>query len=125
VYTYRDDSIVLFVKKSAIKRVDIAIRLISAVLTFFSVLCALGWKWRKVKARSGGDFCLPVFGIPTQYNVFVSALVGRNRRLKIKFLLFIYLHTSKDNSVSIVFGYGLDDRAIEVRSPAEATGFLL
>jgi hypothetical protein len=26
---------------------------------------------------------------------------------------------------SIVSGYGLDDRAIEVRSPAEAEGFLL
>jgi hypothetical protein len=28
-------------------------------------------------------------------------------------------------SVSIVSGYGLDDRAIEVRSPAEAKGFFL
>jgi hypothetical protein len=28
-------------------------------------------------------------------------------------------------SVSIVFGYGLDDRAIGVRSPAEARGFFL
>jgi hypothetical protein len=29
------------------------------------------------------------------------------------------------NQVSIVSGYGLDDRAIEVRSPAEARGFFL
>jgi hypothetical protein len=29
------------------------------------------------------------------------------------------------SSVSIVSGYGLDDRAIDVRSPAEAKGFLL
>jgi hypothetical protein len=29
------------------------------------------------------------------------------------------------SSVSIVCGYGLDDWAIEVRSPAEATGFFL
>jgi hypothetical protein len=29
------------------------------------------------------------------------------------------------SSVSIVSGYGLDDRAIEVRSPAEAEGFFL
>jgi hypothetical protein len=29
------------------------------------------------------------------------------------------------SSVSIVSGYGLDDRAIEVRSPAEAKGFFL
>jgi hypothetical protein len=28
-------------------------------------------------------------------------------------------------SVSIVSGYGLDDRAIEVRSPVEAKGFFL
>jgi hypothetical protein len=30
---------------------------------------------------------------------------------------------SLGSSVSIVSGYGLDDRAIEVRSPAEAKGF--
>jgi hypothetical protein len=29
------------------------------------------------------------------------------------------------SSVSIVSGYGLDDRANEVRSPAEAKGFFL
>jgi hypothetical protein len=29
------------------------------------------------------------------------------------------------SSVSIVSGYGLDDRPIEVRSPAEAKGFFL
>jgi hypothetical protein len=29
------------------------------------------------------------------------------------------------SSVSIVSGYGLDDRAIDVRSPAEAKGFFL
>jgi hypothetical protein len=29
------------------------------------------------------------------------------------------------SSRSIVSGYGLDDRAIEVRSPAEAKGFVL
>jgi hypothetical protein len=32
--------------------------------------------------------------------------------------------TEPGSSVSIVSGYGLDDRAIEVRSPAEATEFL-
>jgi hypothetical protein len=32
---------------------------------------------------------------------------------------------SRGSSVSIVSGYGLDDRAIEVRSPAEANGFFL
>jgi hypothetical protein len=30
-----------------------------------------------------------------------------------------------DSSVSIVFGYGLGDRAIKVRSPTEAKGFFL
>jgi hypothetical protein len=29
------------------------------------------------------------------------------------------------SSVSIVSGYGLDDRAIEVQSPAEVKGFFL
>jgi hypothetical protein len=32
---------------------------------------------------------------------------------------------SRGSSVSIVSGYGLDDREIEVRSPAEAKGFFL
>jgi hypothetical protein len=32
---------------------------------------------------------------------------------------------SRGSSVSTVSGYGLDDRAIEVRSPAEAKGFFL
>jgi hypothetical protein len=31
----------------------------------------------------------------------------------------------QDISVSIVSGYGLDDQAIEVRSPTEAKGFFL
>jgi hypothetical protein len=32
---------------------------------------------------------------------------------------------SRGRSVSIVSGYGLDDRTIEVRSPAEAKGYFL
>jgi hypothetical protein len=32
---------------------------------------------------------------------------------------------SRGSSVSIVSGYGLDEGAIEVRSPAEAKGFVL
>jgi hypothetical protein len=35
------------------------------------------------------------------------------------------LSGSRGSSVSIVSDYGLDDRAIEVRSPAEAKGFFL
>jgi hypothetical protein len=37
----------------------------------------------------------------------------------------ISLNGKPGSSVSIEFGYGLDDRAIEVRSPAEANGFFL
>jgi hypothetical protein len=39
--------------------------------------------------------------------------------------LSFFNHTfeSRSSSVSIVSGYGLDDRAIDVRSPAEAIGF--
>jgi hypothetical protein len=35
------------------------------------------------------------------------------------------LNCEPGSSVSIVTGYGLDDRAIEVRSPAEVKGFFL
>jgi hypothetical protein len=37
--------------------------------------------------------------------------------------LFIYLFRSRVSSVSIVSDYGLDDRAVEVRSPARAKDF--
>jgi hypothetical protein len=36
-----------------------------------------------------------------------------------------YLYRSRDISISFVSGYGLDDRDIEVRSPAEAKRFFL
>jgi hypothetical protein len=36
-----------------------------------------------------------------------------------------FLYGEPGSSVSIVSGYGLDDRAIEVRSPAEKKGFFL
>jgi hypothetical protein len=38
---------------------------------------------------------------------------------------FCLMHGKPGSSVSIVSGYGLDDRAIEVRSPAQAKGFFL
>jgi hypothetical protein len=38
---------------------------------------------------------------------------------------YYFLEEKPGSSVSIVSGYGLDDRAIEVRSPAEAKGFFL
>jgi hypothetical protein len=32
---------------------------------------------------------------------------------------------SRDSSFSVVYGYGLDDRTMEVRTAAEAKGFFL
>jgi hypothetical protein len=42
-----------------------------------------------------------------------------------RFLLYIMRYGSRGSSVSIVSGYGLDERAIEVRSSAEVRGFFL
>jgi hypothetical protein len=41
----------------------------------------------------------------------------------LKYLLSASVYGEPGSSVSIVSGYGLDDRAIEVRSPAEAKDF--
>jgi hypothetical protein len=41
------------------------------------------------------------------------------------YLIDMYLKESQGSSVSIVSGYGLDDRTIEGRSLAEARGFFL
>jgi hypothetical protein len=57
------------------------------------------------------------------------AALGRNsRRLKFVtwatyFLIFSTSWSELGSSISIVSGYGLDDQAIEVGSPAEAKGF--
>jgi hypothetical protein len=48
---------------------------------------------------------------------FVSGLYSST------FCICIYLIREPGSSVSVVSGYGLDDRAIEVRSPAEAKVF--
>jgi hypothetical protein len=40
-------------------------------------------------------------------------------------VLVPYFKGEPGSSVSTMSGYGLDDRAIEVRSPAEAKGFFL
>jgi hypothetical protein len=42
-----------------------------------------------------------------------------------QFLYATLLDVSRGSSVSIVSGYGLEDRAIEFRSPREAKGFFL
>jgi hypothetical protein len=41
------------------------------------------------------------------------------------FIVSISTVCEPDSSVSIVSGYGVNDRVIEVRSPAEAKGFFL
>jgi hypothetical protein len=40
-------------------------------------------------------------------------------------LIYIYSSSEPGSIVNIVSGYGLDDQAIRVRSPAEAKGFFL
>jgi hypothetical protein len=45
--------------------------------------------------------------------------------LSIFVIIVGHLHCEPGSSVSIVSGYGLDDRAIEVRFPADARGFFL
>jgi hypothetical protein len=46
-------------------------------------------------------------------------------RISDKRLCTCIIIISRGSSVSIVSGYGLDDRVIEVRSPAEVKGFFL
>jgi hypothetical protein len=44
---------------------------------------------------------------------------------RVKIIMIITLKREPGSSVCIVSDYGLDDRAIEVRSPAEEIGFFL
>jgi hypothetical protein len=57
--------------------------------------------------------------IPVVYNHYTR----RNENLKC--FLIIYLDELQLQMFNIVSGYGLDDRVIEIRSPAEAKGFFL
>jgi hypothetical protein len=50
---------------------------------------------------------------------------NEDTKREIKNTFIIRRQREPGSSVSIVSGYGLDDRAIEVRSPAEAKGFFL
>jgi hypothetical protein len=54
----------------------------------------------------------------------VSALYGNNVSIS-EIIISIIEQRSWSSSVNIVSDYGLDDQAIEVRSPAEAKGFFL
>jgi hypothetical protein len=53
----------------------------------------------------------------------VNTFVHLEDNHPISFSTLRYIIKSRGNSVSIVSGYGLDDRAIGVRSPAEAREF--
>jgi hypothetical protein len=55
--------------------------------------------------------------------LFLSVSALNNFRLLQVILHYTLLCSSRGSSVSIVSDYGLDDRAIEVRSPAEAKEF--
>jgi hypothetical protein len=57
-------------------------------------------------------------------NLVLNVTIGHNdvRFIVVKYIPFI---VSRGSSVSIVSGYGLDDRAIEVRYPVEAIGVFL
>jgi hypothetical protein len=54
----------------------------------------------------------------------VSTTRGQNSDLS-RLIISAGCSCEPSSSVSIVSGYGLDDRAIEVQSPAEAKGFFL
>jgi hypothetical protein len=69
---------------------------------------------------------------PLNYLIFKISSTFINEKIKNIWLqrrtVFIYfsaIFVSQGSSVSIVSGYGLDDRAIEIRSAAEAKGFFL
>jgi hypothetical protein len=56
------------------------------------------------------------------------SFIGTYQYILCPFIFFhlsgcIFLFSELDSSVSVVSGYGLDDRAIEVRFPAEASYF--
>jgi hypothetical protein len=54
-----------------------------------------------------------------------SLLINRYTTQNIYITSVTTFSASLGSSVSIVSGYGLDERAIEVRSPADARGFFL
>jgi hypothetical protein len=67
--------------------------------------------------------CCPLLGFKHIRHFGCHLLVFKDK----DFLSVIasYNRESRDSSGSIVSDYGLDDRAIKVRSPAEAKGFFL
>jgi hypothetical protein len=68
------------------------------------------------------------------WDITLCSLVKTDRRFRYVYCFyhqggrFNFYETKRRNrgsSASIMYGYGLDDRAIEVRSPAEEKGFFL
>jgi hypothetical protein len=74
----------------------------------------LGYQWVRKRSNASWPYVLN----------FVSNF-SRRHKITIPNLFRCLSEREPGSSVSIVSGYGLDDRAIEVRSPAEAKGFFL
>jgi hypothetical protein len=65
-----------------------------------------------------------IFTVFSKYSVWLQTRRPGFERWQRIFPL-VSVSSEPDSSVSLVSGYGLDDRATEVRSPAEAKGFVL
>jgi hypothetical protein len=50
---------------------------------------------------------------------------GKKTKCNVEYFKLGMVNGDPGSPVSIVFGYGLDYRAIDIRSPAEAKGFFL
>jgi hypothetical protein len=70
---------------------------------------------------------LQLYPLLYSYIAKLGLLTPRKKKTKYNVEYFKLGMVSGDpgSPVSIVFGYGLDDRAIDIRSPAEAKGFVL
>jgi hypothetical protein len=77
-------------------------------------------------------YCKQIKAVREKCRVYsVKGQISFEQHLTIRFFpprkqhRYIYKVSSRGSSVSIVSGYGLDDRAIEIRSSADAKGFFL
>jgi hypothetical protein len=59
---------------------------------------------------------------PLPHYVFLAWCLFKHRD---KFAFYVYLYQSRDSSVGIALGYGLDDRGSRFRFPAGAGNFSL
>jgi hypothetical protein len=66
---------------------------------------------------------LDVFLLPVLFARTLTLLTFYNYNEIFIIILYTYNYGSQGSSASLVSGYGLDDRMIEVRSPAEAREF--